>query len=187
MDPKRGRPAERGTVEDRRQATVMFADLSGFTATSRLMDPEDLKDAVNECFEAIERVVLHYGGTIDKYIGDAVMARFGAPAALEHAPQNAINAAIAIRSPTSPRSPEPGEAKITSATPATATKPHTRARVGVRSWKATAAIGRTTNGLIAPMNSTLATRVCMTAAKKNPRFAPNSTPTGATRFSIGRN
>jgi len=76
----------------------MFADLSGFTATSRLMDPEDLKDTVNECFEIIERIVLHYGGTIDKYIGDAVMARFGAPSALEHAPQNAINAAIAIRS-----------------------------------------------------------------------------------------
>src|SRR5262245_47969873 len=97
MDPKRGRPTDRGTVEDRRQATVMFADLSGFTATSRLMDPEDLKDAVNECCEAIERVVLHSGGPIGTHIGDAVMARFGAPAALEHAPQNAINAAIAIR------------------------------------------------------------------------------------------
>ncbi len=98
MDSKPGRSGNRGTVEDRRQATVLFADLSGFTATSQLMDPEDLKEAVNDCFQIIERIVLYYGGTIDKYIGDAVMALFGAPAAMENAPQNAINAAIAIRS-----------------------------------------------------------------------------------------
>jgi len=87
----------RGVTEDRRQATVLFADLSGFTATSRRMDPEDLKDAVNECWRGVERVIFEHGGTIDKYIGDCVMALFGAPAALEHAPQHAINAAIAIR------------------------------------------------------------------------------------------
>lgn len=61
------------------------------------MDPEDLKDTINDCFHVIERVVVEHGGTIDKYIGDCVMALFGAPTALEHAPQHAINAAIAIR------------------------------------------------------------------------------------------
>lgn len=83
--------------DDRRQATVLFADLSGFSATSRQMDPEDLKDAINDCFRVIEEIVVEHGGTIDKYIGDCVMALFGAPNALEHAPQHAINAAIAIR------------------------------------------------------------------------------------------
>ena len=53
-DSKVGRPTDRGRVEDRRQATVLFADLSGFTATSRVMDPEDLRDAVNDCFGIIE-------------------------------------------------------------------------------------------------------------------------------------
>jgi len=75
----------------------LFADLSGFTETSRRLDPEDLKDAINECFRAIERVVIEHGGTVDKYIGDCVMALFGAPLALENAAQHAINAAIEIR------------------------------------------------------------------------------------------
>jgi class 3 adenylate cyclase/tetratricopeptide (TPR) repeat protein len=75
----------------------LFADISGFTAMSRQLDPEELKDAMNACFRTIERVVVEHGGTIDKFIGDCVMALFGAPIALEHAPQHAINAAIAIR------------------------------------------------------------------------------------------
>lgn len=97
MSANKGAANGRDATEDRRQATVLFADLSGFTATSRQMDPEDLKDAINDCFRVIERVVLEHGGTIDKYIGDCVMALFGAPVALEHAAQHAINAAIAIR------------------------------------------------------------------------------------------
>jgi class 3 adenylate cyclase/tetratricopeptide (TPR) repeat protein len=90
-------PTTKNDGDDRRQATVLFADLSNFSATSRRMDPEDLKSAINDCFQVIERIVGEHGGTIDKYIGDCVMALFGAPAALEHAPQHAINAAIAIR------------------------------------------------------------------------------------------
>lgn len=85
---------------DRRQATIMFADISGFTAMSRSMDPEDVKETIDDCFRIIEKLITDRGGTIDKYIGDCVMALFGAPKAIEHAPQQAINAAIAIRDAT---------------------------------------------------------------------------------------
>jgi class 3 adenylate cyclase/tetratricopeptide (TPR) repeat protein len=85
---------------DRRQATIMFADISGFTAMSRSMDPEDVKETIDDCFRIIEKLITDRGGTIDKYIGDCVMALFGAPVAIEHAPQQAINAAIAIRDAT---------------------------------------------------------------------------------------
>ena len=85
-------------IGDRRQATILFADISGFTAMSREMDPEDVKETMDECFLVIERLITERGGTIDKYIGDCVMALFGAPVAIEHAAQQAINTASAIRS-----------------------------------------------------------------------------------------
>jgi class 3 adenylate cyclase len=82
---------------DRRQATVLFADIAGFTVLSQQMDPEDATDTMNGCFRIIERVVLEHGGAVDKFIGDCAMALFGAPQALEEAPKIAINAAIEIR------------------------------------------------------------------------------------------
>jgi class 3 adenylate cyclase/tetratricopeptide (TPR) repeat protein len=84
-------------ASDRRQATVIFADISGFTALSQKMDPEDVAETIDACFRIIEQQVLHHGGTVDKFIGDCVMAVFGAPKALEHAPRQAVNASIAIR------------------------------------------------------------------------------------------
>lgn len=88
---------ESSTASDRRQATVLFADISGFTALSQRMDPEDMAATMDACFRVLERIIVERGGTIDKFIGDCVMALFGAPRALEHAPRQAINAAIEIR------------------------------------------------------------------------------------------
>jgi len=82
---------------ERRYATVMFADVSGFTAMARTMDPEDVSDVMNGCFALLERAVVQYGGHVDKYIGDCIMALFGIPRAIEDAPRQAVNAAIAIR------------------------------------------------------------------------------------------
>jgi class 3 adenylate cyclase/tetratricopeptide (TPR) repeat protein len=82
---------------DRRQATVIFADISGFTALSEVMDPEDMRDTMDACFHVLEEVVVKRGGIVDKYIGDCVMAVFGAPKALENASRQAVNAAIAMR------------------------------------------------------------------------------------------
>jgi class 3 adenylate cyclase/tetratricopeptide (TPR) repeat protein len=84
-------------TSERRQATVLFADISGFTAMSEKLDPEAVTDVVNRCFRALDGIVAAHGGHVDKYIGDCVMALFGVPAALERAPQQAINAAIEMR------------------------------------------------------------------------------------------
>ena len=79
---------------DRRLVTTMFADLSGFTALAESMDPEELRDLMADCFEALVPVVERYGGTIDKFIGDEVMALFGAPVAHEDDPERALRAAL---------------------------------------------------------------------------------------------
>jgi class 3 adenylate cyclase/tetratricopeptide (TPR) repeat protein len=83
--------------DERRQATVLFADISGFTAMSERMDPEDVTALVNACFAMLEEVVGAHGGHVDKYIGDCIMALFGVPNALEHAARQAVNAAIEMR------------------------------------------------------------------------------------------
>ena len=87
-----------GTTEsERRIATVMFADISGFTAMSEKMDPEQVTCTMNDCFCMMGDCIETHGGTIDKFIGDCVMVLFGVPKALEDAPQKAVNAAIEIR------------------------------------------------------------------------------------------
>jgi class 3 adenylate cyclase/predicted ATPase len=64
--------------ENRRNVAVIFADVSGFTALSEKMDPEEVRELINECFNYITRPVYELEGTIDKYIGDCVMILFGA-------------------------------------------------------------------------------------------------------------
>lgn len=65
-------------AESRKNAAVMFADVSGFTALSEKLDPEEVREIINECFNYITSPVYELGGTIDKYIGDCVMVLFGA-------------------------------------------------------------------------------------------------------------
>jgi class 3 adenylate cyclase len=71
--------SESSPVAQRKQATVLFADLSGFTEMSANLDPEQVRAIVNRYFESLSSVVRRYEGTIDKYIGDCVMAVFGVP------------------------------------------------------------------------------------------------------------
>ncbi|NUN14775.1 MAG: AAA family ATPase [Myxococcales bacterium] len=80
--------------EQRKLATVLFADVSGFTAMSELLDPEQVRDIMDRCFEALTTEIENQGGTIDKYIGDCVMAYFGIPKAHEDDPQRAVRAGI---------------------------------------------------------------------------------------------
>ncbi len=83
--------------EERRQVTVLFADLSGYTAVAERMDPEAVKALVDRCLRRLGQEVERYGGTIDKYIGDNVMALFGAPVAHEDDPQRAVRAALGMQ------------------------------------------------------------------------------------------
>src|SRR5437870_4981025 len=81
---------------ERRQVTVLFADISGFTALAETMDPEDVRQVMNTCFAHLVPVVEAYGGTIDKFIGDEIMALFGAPIAYENDAERAVRSALAM-------------------------------------------------------------------------------------------
>src|SRR2546428_9548417 len=81
---------------ERRQVTVLFADISGFTALAETMDPEDVRQVMNACFAQLVPVVEAYGGTIDKFLGDEIMALFGAPIAHENDAERAVRTALAL-------------------------------------------------------------------------------------------
>lgn len=82
---------------DRRVVTVLFADVSGFTRMSETLDPERVAEIVNSCFKALSEPVYRFGGVVDKYIGDAIMALFGAPVAHGDDPERAVSAAYAMQ------------------------------------------------------------------------------------------
>lgn len=83
-------------TEERRLLTILFADLSGFTALSARLDPEEVREAVNISFERLNKPIAVEGGTILKYEGDLVMAVFGYPAAHEDDPERAVRAALGM-------------------------------------------------------------------------------------------
>lgn len=83
--------------EERRKATVLFADLSGYTAVAERMDPEALKSMVDRALRRLGDEVTRFGGTVDKFIGDNVMAVFGAPVAHEDDPERAVRAGLAMQ------------------------------------------------------------------------------------------
>ncbi len=83
--------------EERRKATVLFADLSGYTAVAEGMDPEMVKSFIDRALQRLGQEVVRYGGSVDKYIGDNVMAVFGAPVAHEDDPERAVRAGLAMQ------------------------------------------------------------------------------------------
>jgi class 3 adenylate cyclase/tetratricopeptide (TPR) repeat protein len=83
--------------EERRTVTILFADLSGYTAVSEQLDPEAVKALVDRCLGRLGEEVERVGGRVDKYMGDAVMAIFGAPVAHEDDPERAVRAAVAMQ------------------------------------------------------------------------------------------
>lgn len=81
-------------IEERRLITILFADLSGFTALSSKLDPEDVCAVANTCFEYFNKVIIKHGGAIHKYGGDLVIALFGFPLSHEDDPERAIKASL---------------------------------------------------------------------------------------------
>src|SRR6202035_5030670 len=89
-----GRPAE--SVSERRLVSVLFADLVGFTSLSEHRDPEEVRELLSRYFDRCRALIERYGGTIEKFIGDAVMAVWGTPVAREDDPERAVRAALAL-------------------------------------------------------------------------------------------
>ncbi len=84
-------------ADRRKQVTVLFADLSNFTAMSEFMDAEDVRHIVELLWARIDKVIIDHGGAIDKHIGDAVMALWGIDQTREDDPERAVHAALAMR------------------------------------------------------------------------------------------
>ena len=82
---------------ERREVTVLFTDIEGFTATMHRAGPEELVTTLDQYFEGVTGIVIKHGGMIDKIVGDAVHALFNAPLDLEDHPQRAVECAIAIQ------------------------------------------------------------------------------------------
>src|SRR5258708_8804255 len=80
--------------EERRIVTIMFADITGSTPLADKLDPEDLRAILAGCFYLMTEQIRRHGGTVEEYIGDEVMAVFGAPIAHEDDPDRAIRAAL---------------------------------------------------------------------------------------------
>ncbi|HEY5872793.1 MAG TPA: adenylate/guanylate cyclase domain-containing protein [Gaiellaceae bacterium] len=88
---------EETRLEERKVVTVLFADLVGFTSRAERMDPEDVRSLLRPYHARLRDELERFGGTVEKFIGDAVMAVFGAPVAHEDDAERAVRAALAIR------------------------------------------------------------------------------------------
>ena len=126
-------PAAQPAAE-RRYVSILFADLVGFTTLSEEQDPEEVRDLLSRYFDIAREVIEGYGGTVEKFIGDAVMAVWGAPIAREDDPERAVRAALDLVSRVS---------AITIADTPLAL------RAGVLSGEAAVALGATGQGMVA--------------------------------------
>src|SRR5216110_2343446 len=83
-------------AEERKVVSILFVDLVGFTARSDRADPEDVRATLRPYHARLKQEIEHFGGTVEKFIGDAVMAVFGAPVAHEDDAERAVRAALKI-------------------------------------------------------------------------------------------
>src|SRR5438105_5012591 len=83
--------------EERKFVTVVFVDRVGFTAQAERLDPEDVRGLLSSYYERVRAELERHGGTVEKFIGDAVVAVFGTPVAHEDDPERAVRAALAVR------------------------------------------------------------------------------------------
>src|SRR5918912_263243 len=83
--------------EERKVVTVLFADLVGFTSRAERLDPEEVRALQAPYWARVRSELERHGGTVEKFIGDAVMALFGAPRSHEDDPERAVRAALAVK------------------------------------------------------------------------------------------
>src|SRR5207302_5114733 len=124
-------PAAATPAAERRMVSVLFADLVGFTAWSESRDAEETRDLLSRYFELARTLIVRYGGTVEKFIGDAVMAVWGTPVATESDAERAVRAALDLVASV----PE--------------LDPLLQARAGVLTGEAAVTLGATGEGMVA--------------------------------------
>ncbi len=143
-------PAAKAAVAERRLVSVLFADLVGFTTLSENRDAEETRELLTRYFDVARGVIERHGGTVEKFIGDAVMAIWGAPTAHEDDAERAVRAAL----------------ELVAAVPAIGdTGTLLQARAGVLSGEAAVTIGATDQGMVAGDLVNTASRLQSAAAQ----------------------
>ena len=128
-------PQPTATAE-RRLVSVLFADLVGFTSVSEARDPEETRELLSRYFDTCRRLIALYGGTVEKFIGDAVMAVWGTPVATEDDAERAVRAALDLVAAVSALGDEVGA-------------PGLSARAGVLTGEAAVNVGAEGEGMVA--------------------------------------
>ena len=123
-------------VAERRLVSVLFADLVGFTRLSESRDPEEVRELLSRYFDSCRRLIELYGGTVEKFIGDAVMAVWGTPTATEDDAERAVRAALDLVAAVSALGDEVGA-------------PELRARAGVLTGEAAVNLAAVGEGMVA--------------------------------------
>ena len=129
-------PPSREPATERRLVSVLFADLVGFTAASEQRDAEETRELLSRYFDMCRRLIELYGGTVEKFIGDAVMAVWGTPTATEDDAERAVRAGLDLVAAVSALGDEAG-------------LPDLRARAGVLTGEAAVTIGAEGEGMVA--------------------------------------
>ncbi|HEU5404819.1 MAG TPA: adenylate/guanylate cyclase domain-containing protein [Gaiellaceae bacterium] len=148
-------------VTERRLVSVLFADLVGFTALSESRDAEEVRELLSRYFVSCRRLIELYGGTVEKFIGDAVMAVWGTPTATEDDAERAVRAALDLVAAVSALGDEVGA-------------PELRARAGVLTGEAAVNLAAVGEGMVAGDLVNTASRV-QSVAEPGSVFAGEST------------
>ena len=146
---------------ERRVCSVLFCDLVGFTPMSEARDPEEVRELLSRYFDATRTVIGRYGGVVEKFIGDAVMAVWGAPIATDGDAERAVRAALDVVDVVSELGRETGMDRLA-------------ARAGVVTGEVAVTVGATGQGLVAGDTVNTAARV-QTAADAGTVFVDEST------------
>ncbi len=128
-------PSQAAPVAERRLVSVLFADLVGFTTLSEHRDPEEVRDLLSQYFDRCRSLIERYGGTVEKFIGDAVMAVWGTPVAREDDAERAVRAALALTQAVTALGGEVG-------------MPDLRVRAGVLTGNAAVELGAEGEGMV---------------------------------------
>src|SRR6266511_1945886 len=122
-------------TSERRLVSVLFADLVGFTTLSEKRDAEEVRELLSRYFDTWRRLIELYGGTVEKFIGDAVMAVWGTPTATEDDAERAVRAALDLVAAVSALGDEAGAEGL-------------RARAGVLTGEAAVTLGASGEGMV---------------------------------------